>query len=282
MNKFGWLTITLLIAFNNIFGQVRTDDKPNILAGKFGWGMGDVPESWDNLKMEKISSFIPDQDTLAIRICSTDPLLAALETSFISPIKRAKELETQGVLERDIKTGEPKNWQYYVPKNRVVLLRQNKGCRIFKNKPADVEFWIVHPQNELPKFVEKLSISEISEFNIISGDVFFKDECYEGDTTTNHYSKGENLTPEIYKKALAKIVEFVKNKRTVLIVIKSSFYGRFPDKSLSRRITEAQNFLKKNGIENHRLFVRNFTYENNIASKEYLDKYPNISIVYEN
>ena len=279
MNKFAKLTILLLIVSSSLFGQIKPAEKTNVLAGKFGWGMQDVPETWDNMKTEKISGFIPDQDILAVRICSTDPLFVALDTSFISVISRIEELENQGIIERDSKTGEPKTWQYYVPENRIVLLRQNKQCRIVKNKPADTEFWIVRPQNELPEFVETRNASGMSKFDIILGDAFFKNENYKSNVENNNSFK-KPLTPTVYKTALAEAADFMKQKRTALLIIKGSFYGRSPSKILSGHIAEAQNFLKKNGIGDHRVFVRNIS--NDISATEDADKYPAISIVYEN
>ena len=276
------ITTILLAASIGLFGQNKSENKDNVRAGIFGWGMGDVPESWDNMKTEKISSFVPQQDLLAVRICSADPLLVALETAFVSPINRVDELENQGIYERDPKTGEPKNWQYYVPKNRAVFLRQNKTCRITKDKPADVEFWIVRPNNELPEFVEARKVSEISDFDIILGDAYFKDGNHKKDTIENNYSKGEKLTPEIYKTALMRVVNFMKEKRMALTVIKIPFYGRFPNKIINNHALEAQNFLKKNGIGSYRIFIKKISYGNDVPSNEDIDEYPSISIVYEN
>lgn len=276
------MLIIFLLGFSiSSLGQKQVIDDKNLFAGRFGLGMGDVLETWGNMKMEKIRNFIPQQDILAVRICANDPLSVALETAFFSPIDRVEELASQGVIAFDDVTGEPKSWQYYVPKNRAIFLRQNKNCRITKDKPADVEYWVVRPNNELPEFVEARKASEIFDYNVVADDTYFKNENYKkGKFETNH-TEGEKLTPEIYQTALTALVKFMKEKRTALTVIKIKFYGRFPSKTIINRVLEAQRFLKQNDIGSHRIFVRKIAYGNDAPSGEYTDKYPSISVVCE-
>lgn len=276
MKKLTLAVILLFVGLTVLFGQNKTADESNIRAGNFGWGMGDVPETWDNMMRERISRFIPDQDILAIRICSTDSFPVALETAFISPFNWIDEVENLGIFEHDPVTGRPKSWRNYVPKDRVVFLRQDKKCRITKDKPADVEFWIVRPTNELPEFVEARSASTIADFQVIVGDNYFNTE------NKDDGIKRENLTPILYQTALTSVADFMKKKRTAAAVITVPFYGRTPNKTIVNRVLEAQNFLKKNGIGSHRIFVKRISYGNDIPSEEYIDKYPGISVVYEN
>lgn len=269
MHKILNLNIWLLMFFICSFGQTK-DDK-NIPVGVFNWQTGDFPLTEDNMK-DKLKDFKPDEDFLAVAVCSSDPLPVALELAAGSPIFITEKLRREGVYKYDSEIGATTDLWSYVSENQIIFLRQNKKCPLVKDKYLYTEYTIVRPNNEFPEFVEARNASEIADFNII-----YDDNYYE----TGEFEKGKELTPDVYKTALATLVKFMKERRTAIAVITIPFYGRYPSKIISRRVLEAQKSLKESGIGNHRVFVRKISRGIDSSMNESNNKYPNITVVYE-
>jgi hypothetical protein len=292
-----YINLIILVVLLTLTTAVQTQEpiKKNLLAVTFTWYMGDASETWNNALDEKLSGFRYKRDILAIAVCSTDPLPVALSMSAGNIFGDLAELEYGGGYEYEEKTGLPiikdddekpgynQNYRFYVPRNRIIFLRQNKNCRLLKNSKADVDYWIVYPNNELPEFVEARKATELNEFDVIDDNNYFSKEISRKTALADGgYKDAIKLTPEIYKTALTQIVSIMKERRTAISVIKTFYWGAVPSKTILARTAQAQKFLKDQGIGNNRIFVRKISYGNDRDMMKYNPDYPNISVMYEN
>lgn len=262
----------LLLFF--VYTKAQTEAKnQSVLIGSFGQMTGDFSESWDNMK-QRLQTFKPDKDILAIRLCSTDQLTVAVNLSYISLFDKLDELETQGIIKFEENTGKPIGWLYYVPRDRVILLRNDKNCPVSKNGYAETEFWIVPLNAELPAFVESRSAVRLSSMQFTSSDYYLSEK-------PNSADGSKELTPELFHKALQQTADLMKENRTATAVITAPFAGRTADKTLTNRVIEVRQFLIKSGIGEHRIFVKNISLGNGTFTNDYKQYYPNISITYE-
>ncbi len=275
MSKFIFSIIFLLLLFNYAEAQAERKNQ-GLLVGSFGQKTGDFPESCDNLK-QRLQTFKPDKDILAIRLCSADQLAVAVNLSYVSLFDKLDELETQGIIKFEENTGKPIGWLYYVPRERVIFLRNDKNCPVSKNGYAETEFWIVPPNAELPAFVESRRAIQLSSIQLTSFGQYLEQKKQE----QNSDAESKELTPELFNRALQQSAEFMKENRRATVVISALFAGRTASKTLSNRVVETRQFLIKSGIGEHRILVKNISLGNGTFTNDYKKYYPNISITYE-
>lgn len=265
-NKFIFIIIVTLAISGYVRAQTSGENQ-SVLVGSFSQKTGDFSEAWDNMK-QRLKAFDSENDILAVRLCSSDQLATAVTMSYVSLFEKFDELETQGVIKYEEVTGKPIGWTYYVPRKQVILLRNDKNCPLSKNGYAETEFWIVPPNAELPSFVESRRATDLAELQITSFDNYL-----------NNTEKKE-LSPELFKKALQKTAEFMKENRTAAVTISISFVGRIPSKTLSNRVSEIRQFLLQKGIGEYRIFIKKSSLGNKPFFNDFKENYPRISIIY--
>ena len=277
-----FLFCLLLIPFvceSVLYGQTSKATPENEVIGVYDPLDGDFTEITSRIKDKLMQDFNVEDDRIAIVICSPDPLPVALAMSAGSPINFALEMEQKG---NPHPVGEGLA-EGIIPRANITFLRRTRDCVFVKNKPGYSEYWIVRKGNELPEFVEAAKASNFSQYDIILGNDYYENNrdrytFYQADLA----KEAQPLTPQIYKQALAKTAEVLKQHRTAFAVINTYYYGRFPNKTVLSNIFQARNFLEKSGIGDYRIFVRRINLGNDAAANNSGNKYPDITVVFEN
>lgn len=274
-----FLFLILFILEGVLYSQISENTSKNEVIGSYHPLDGDSTEITFRIKNRLAQDFSIKDDRIAIVLCSPDPLPVALALAIGSPIGFALEMEQRGnpyILDEDVS-------KRFIPRTNVFLLRRIRDCVFVKNKLVYNSYWIVRKGNELPEFIEARKASDFSEYNIISNNDYYENyreryTFYQEDIA----KEAKPLTPEIYKKALAKTLETLKQHRTAFAVITTYYYGKTPNKTVLSNISQAQNFLKKSGIGNHRIFVKKINFGSDASENDSSNKYPDIRVVFEN
>ena len=237
------------------------------------------------MKLKMAGRFNREEDLLVAVVCSTDPLPVSLAIANGIPVNFAIKMETEGN-RYSIPYDEPDISKSFIPRSKILFLRQNKNCGFLKNKWVGVNYWIVPKRNELPSFVEARTSSDFSEYVLTDFyDVFYnspEDKVYRAIFKPGEEEKQIKLTPEIYKTALNKLVDSLKQNRTAIAVIQIPYSGKSPNKKILSNVLLTQTFLKKNGIGSHRIFVKRIHFEDyGSPNDDSTSKYPNITIVFQ-
>jgi hypothetical protein len=184
-----------------------------------------------------------ERSTVAVRVCSKEPLPWALVTAAADPFQIA-ELLTGG---------------YGYLSARVVFLRY-EDCPSKRNWGGATEIWTLPQGASLPPHVEELvySQAERSEF---------------GKRTTDlGLGVGE------YKKVIDNLVKELQNNPTSRGLV-IGYYLKRPSAVLQRRLTEIKRTFARSGLPPDRYLVRTLPWNGETSDSDPEPRYPAIFII---
>ena len=184
-----------------------------------------------------------ERSTVAVRVCSKEPLPWALVTAGADPFHIA-ELLTGG---------------YGYSSAHVVFLR-SEDCLSKRNWGSATEIWTLPEGASLPPHVEKLvySQAERSEF---------------GERTTD-----QGLGVREYQKVIHNLInDLQKNPTSRGLVI--GYYLKRPSTVLQRRLTEIRRTLTRSGLPPDRYLVRTLPWNGEGSDSDPEPRYPTIFII---
>jgi hypothetical protein len=229
----------------------------NRLLASFDSKSDDVLNGIYNLGAILESTFVAQEETLAVRVCSTDPLPVALATAKGAPFLATINFEKLGI-----------------PKSQIYYLRQDRNCTFAVNDYVLTEYWVVYKGNELPEFIEALRATSLSGHELTRANFLLGE-----DRSEVRSPKIEKLNPASYSGVLDKVVNLMKEDRSALTVIAVPYYKYSPLIELNRRTREMQLFLKTNGVAGHRIFIKKIYSGQWLPSSKDSPQYPDITIV---
>ena len=184
-----------------------------------------------------------ERSTVAVRVCSKEPLPWALVTAGADPFHIA-ELLTGG---------------YGYSSAQVVFLR-SEDCLSKRSWGSATEIWTLPEGVSLPPHVEKLvySQAERSEF---------------GERTTD-----QGLGVREYQKVIHNLInDLQKNPTSRGLVI--GYYLKRPSTVLQRRLTEIRRTLTRSGLPPDRYLVRTLPWNGEGSDSDPEPRYPTIFII---
>ncbi len=256
MRKTICLGLLLIVWSTVVVGQTEKD-KPRLLSRLDPRGE-DVLNEIDKLELVVKSDFDLKEDTIAVRVCSDDPLPVALSMAQGLPFVTTVKLEKLGI-----------------PKSRIYYLRQSRGCRVWPNNYALTEYWLIPRNAEFPEFDEAVEASCLSGYQLTNGDSLTKEEWFEIDTL-------EQVTPQSYDLVLDKVLNQLKQNKSAVTIIRVPYYRLSPTAELKARLRHTLDYLKVNGIASHRVYVRRIYDGSRPPFHGDEPKYPDIFVVREN
>lgn len=237
-------------------GQTEKD-RPRLVVRLHASG-DDVLNAIYKLGLIVESSFDSKEDTVAVRVCSDEPLPVALSMAKGLPFVTTVKLEKMGI-----------------PKSRIYYLRQSRGCRVRPNDYALTEYWLIPKNAEFPEFDEAAGASRLSGYQLTNADYLAKEEWFE-------VQELEQLTAQSYRMVLNRVLKQLKQNRSAVAIIRVPYYRLSPTVELKLRVRQTLDYLKVNGIANHRVYVRRIYSGSRQPSPNYEPKYPDIFLVSEN
>lgn len=182
--------------------------------------------------------------TVAVRVCSKEPMPLALSIAAMNPFKVAKWM----------------NDVYNYPSDRVVFLR-SEDCLGSKSRVAATELWAVPKGAALPAFIESIRSSQAHLETVGT-------KTLSADGTRNY---------RLAVKALTKKVRAAPE--TIGVVV--GYYFKRPSPQLKRRVSAARRILEQSGLPRDRYSVRLMPWpgERSIDPPEPEPEYPSIFIV---
>lgn len=215
------------------------------LIGRLDTNGDDSRELSDNIALKTKSLFSAENDYIAVRACSNEPLPIIFAFSNVNLFFESLRYNS-----------------FDISKSRIYYLRQNKSCR-FQSYSILTEYWIVPKNAEFPEFVEIRNAEDITAETIFSGIVFDKDE--------------ETKASKDWVSIKSNSLESMKKNKTALVLIETPLRSR---SRIYLKAVEFRNFLAKNGIGKNRIFIKE---RFSLTSRESYpkEKYPTITIVYQ-
>lgn len=186
-------------------------------------------------------------DRVAMRICTKDPLPAALFTAIVNTLSVGEALAS-GIRSPIAYSAE-----------RVMILR-SPDCPITHPPYVPVEFWGVPRGAALPPAVESVRLCQIK----VSGTSWL-------DRTNKNFQR--------YKLALKETLKEWRDDSSVIIGVYGSYYVR-PSPSMVRGLREAKAFFRRHGLPLDKYFVRlkpSSSYDSNYPYSE--PRFPNLVLV---
>lgn len=275
---------TLIFSILTIFifcisAASQISDKPILLGNRTHYD-----EDTDALfhSLEKTQSmFEKDPNAFfAFRVCSTDPLPIAFADA--AGVSYGVEIVKRRL--NNLKESSLKN----ISESNIVFLRNDKNCKFYKNT-AITEYWFVPSKADFPAFVEGRNIEDISKDDIIYGRDDFSTNTYAGEYVFSINGKFLSLkdsevkaTPELYEITKSKIVETLKKNKRAYLLIKIPIYGAIK-KTIAQKAIQLQKFIIKNGIGDHRVFIKScvFCMSEDAKMPSTSTGYPDVAIVYQ-
>jgi hypothetical protein len=256
MRKTIYWGLLLIMWCTVVVGQTEKD-KPSLLARLDPRGE-DVLNEIYKLGLVVKSDFDLKEDTIAVRVCSDDPLPVALSMAKGLPFVTTVKLEKLGI-----------------PKSRIYYLRQSRGCRLWPNNYALTEYWLIPRNAEFPEFDQAVGASCLSGYQLTNADSLTKEEWFEVDTL-------EQVTPQSYALVLDKVLKQLKQNKSAVTIVRVPYYRLSPTVELKTRLRQTLHYLKVNGISNHRVYVRRIYSGSRPPFHSDEPKYPDIFLVSEN
>lgn len=249
----------LLLMFCSLGLGQNKNDRPRLLMS-FGANNEDVLNAIFNLGGQLAeANFNPQEEILAVRVCSNDPLPIALAMANSAPFLTTLKLEKRGI-----------------PKSSIFYLRQNKNCKSIPNDYVSTDFWLIPKNAEFPEFVEARRASNLSGYELTHAGFLA-----EVDPVEVRSSELEKLTPQSYNLVLKRMVDLMRKNKSAVAVIQVPYYRRSSTAELNKRVRDTLEYLKVNNIADHRIYVRKMYSGNTMASPEDEPKYPDIMVVNE-
>lgn len=181
-------------------------------------------------------------DTVAVRVCSKEPMALALSIAAMSPFKVAKWMH-------DV---------YNYPSERVVFLR-SKDCLGSNPRVAATELWAVPKGAALPTSVESIKSSQAHLETVGT-----KDLSPEG--ARNYRTAAQELTTKLKAKPGA-----------VGAVL--GYYYKQPSPIMERRLREVCRLLEQSGLPQDRYFVRLAEWTGEYGDDDPEPQYPSLLVV---
>jgi hypothetical protein len=225
----------------------------------FGPNNEDVLNAIFNLGGQLVEEkFNPQEDILAVRVCSNDPLPVALAMANAAPFLAALKLEKRGI-----------------PKSSIYYLR-NRNCKPVLNNYVSTDFWLVPKNAEFPEYIEVRRASNLSAYELTRAGALADNPPVE----VRSYELNK-LTPQSYKDVLQRMVDLMKANKGAVAVIQVPYYKRSSAPELNKRVDDTLEYLKANGILTHRIYIRKIYSGVTAPSPEDVPKYPDIMVVSE-
>lgn len=243
MKRYCLAIIFFLFSVILVTGQSR--EKAAQLIGRLDTNGDDSRELSDNIALKTRGLFNTENDYIAIRACSNEPLPIIFAFSNVNLFFESLRYNS-----------------FDIPKSRIYYLRQNKSCR-FQSRSILTEYWIVPKNAEFPEFVEIRNAEDIMAETIFSGIVFDKDE--------------ESKASKDWVGVKSNSLEAMKKHRTALMLIETPLRRR---SRIYPKAVEIKNFLVKNGIGKNRIFIKE---RFSLSSRESYpkEKYPTITLAHQ-
>jgi hypothetical protein len=182
-----------------------------------------------------------DGDTVAVRICSREPMPVALATASGRPFYLATVLAN--------------NYRY--PREDIVFLR-SESCPQYNPRIAITEYWAVPYNAELPSFVESVRSSQVN------AEEYFPVE---------RDSRGSR-----FKESLRNLATTLHTKPgTVGVIV--GYYFKKPSAALKKRLREARRFMEKSRLPKERYFIRHLPWTGTIDTTDPEPEYPNVIVI---
>lgn len=204
----------------------------------------------------------------AVRVCSTAPLPIAV-TNAVGVDWGIKIVKNQIAVQNG-------SLRVSIPESRIYLLRNPKGCKVYKNLPM-TEFWFVPSNAEFPEFAEIRKPEDISSKHLIDFYILIDGRLI----SPEKFNDSIALTPEYYKIFKNLILEMLRKEKFALLSIE---YLTTSGKSKNQILNEAhklKTFLILNGIGKHRIFINECVVICGYDNESNNSKYPNVTIVYQ-
>jgi len=251
--------------------------------------MAELPDNVDGLDvsnyLNKISIKALDNfnkspnGIIAVKVCSSEPLPIALFFGVDNPLINvpifSKEYfeVSKNSIQKEIKT-------------EIFFLRTDKNCKSHQ-RGFPTQWWFVPEGADFPEFVEYKKMDDISISHLIYENYPPSNEdkfVFQINSQLLKTEKDVEATSENYTLAEKKIAELLKKNLTAyLLIAKPNTLSAFrrEKKIIDPKAIALRSFLNKQGIGNHRIFIREcsrcFSYMYQSKSK---DLYPEVSIIY--
>jgi hypothetical protein len=182
-------------------------------------------------------------DTVAVRLCSKEPLPVALSTSAAAYSYVISILQDS----------------YGCTPERVLFLR-SENCLGSNPAITATEFWVVPKGAVLPASVESVKYSQVQIESL--------------------GAQGLTENARAYKAALQKLPRKLRAKPEAVGVI-VGYYYKHPSLMMRRRLAEARKMLEESGLPRDRYFVRlaAWTGEQAVDPPDPEPKYPSVFVV---
>ena len=162
-------------------------------------------------------------DMMAMRICSGEPLPAAIFLAVINPLGVGERIATEGI-----------NGRVFFSKDRIMILRSPE-CSVPHPPYVPLEFWGVPKGAELPPFVESAKLCQV----LLEG------------RPSDELAK----TRMAYRQSLKRVVAEARATADAVVIVLGEYNVR-PSSSMRRALKEAKSFLKQSRLPENRYFVR--------------------------
>ena len=214
-----------------------------VLLLSFGAGDEDLSEAIYIVGERAKDKMESDKGELAIRVCSSQPLILSLLSAYGNPFLAMDSLA--------------KN--HSISRSKTLFLRNDKNCR-----PTSTEFWFVPKDAEFPEFVEFEKAGQLGRQVLISDDYLFDAKDGEG---------SQKLNPRLFESGLKKLLALLKEDRMRVVEIS---YPNSQNPELAARVAKSREFLLRAGISDYRVHVKKLNARAHIHGGEMV--YPNIVV----
>lgn len=180
--------------------------------------------------------------TIAVRVCSKEPMPLALSIAAMNPFKVAKWM----------------NDVYNYPSEHVVFLR-SEACLGSNLRVAATELWIVPKGAALPASVESIKSSQ-AHLETVS--------------TKGLLSKGERRYRAATQELIAKL-----NAKPGAVGVILGYYYKQPRPIMERRLREVCRLLAQSGLPQDRYFVRLTEWTGEYDDDDPEPQYPSLFVI---
>lgn len=236
----------------------------------------DISEYLYKLGMKTAANFDDYPNGLiAVRVCSPELLPIALVYGSTNPLSTTERFRE---LTNSFRVNLPPD-----AKTEIYFLRSNKNCKL--SEQFTVQYWFVPEDADFPEFVEHKKMDDIY-INDLIYEILQLDDSelkfpFKADKMLLDAEDDVEVNPEIFETAKKKIAELLIQNKTAYLLIKMPDTLR-QQRIINPRAAALKTFLNKQGIGNHRIFVRKCSWcFNNTYNSKSKDLYPEISIIYQ-
>lgn len=231
--------LTLLLCFTaRPRGQERNQPEAKLVRSPFAGG--DVLHVIQEAALDLKEYASGPGDTVAIRLCSKEPMPVALSTAAASPFIMLEYLE-----------------HYGFSRHRVLLLR-SEDCLGDNPATAVTEFWAIPEGAAPPSSVESITSSQ-ARLEVVR-------------------TKDTIKSAKSYRAALQQLIVKLRAKPGAAGVVVGTYYEH-PSPALKQNLQKAQRVLEQNGLSAGRFYVRATPLLGEQPDDEPNPKYPSLFVV---